>query len=118
MSARHRVLIIEDEVLVGIVLEDMLDMLGHSVAANCATIGEASVAIDAGGFDLAIVDVHIAGDPVFPLADRLNAMDIPLIFATGSSTDSLPERFHAATVLEKPYAFNAVEAALKQFAPA
>ena len=118
MAAQSRVLIVEDEVLIGMVLEDMLDMLGHGVSANCATLDEAMRAVDAGGFDLAIIDVNIGADPVFPLADRLLAAGTPLVFATGSSSESLPDRYRGLPVLEKPYAFDAVEQVLGQLATA
>lgn len=118
MTAPQRVLIVEDEVLVGMVLEDMLDMLGHKVIANCASLADAEGAVSTGDYDLAIVDVHVGGDPVFPLADAISAAGKPLIFATGSSSGSLPERFRMAIVLEKPYAFAAVEAAVAALVPA
>lgn len=112
----RRVLVVEDEVLIAMVLEDILDMLGHVVVASSASYADASAAIDAGGFDLAVLDVNLGADPVFPLADRLKAVGTTIVFATGSHPDTLPERFRDAAVLEKPYAFQAVEAALKNLA--
>ncbi len=113
----RRVLVVEDEVLIAMVLEDILDLLGHVVVASPATYAEASAAIDAGGFDLAVLDVNLGDEPIFPLADRLTAAGTTIVFATGSHPDSLPERFHGVAVLEKPYAFQAVEAALENLAP-
>lgn len=118
MASLQRVFIVEDEVLVGMVLEDMLDLLGHRVVGNCANLTEAESIAAIGNFDLAIVDVHVGSEPVFPLADRIIAAGKPLIFATGSSSGSLPERFRSVQVLEKPYAFAAVEAALASLVPA
>jgi len=117
----RRVLIVEDEVLIGLVLEDILDMLGFAVAGNAASFDEATVTVDAlgpTGFDVAILDVNLGAEPVYPLADRILAMGVPIIFATGSHPDSLPERFAGCTVLEKPYAFSAVEASLSPLAAA
>lgn len=111
-STARRVLIVEDEVLIAMVLEDALDMLGHVVVGSAASYAETETAIAAGGFDLAILDVHLGSDPVFPLADRLVAAGTSVIFATGSHRDSLPARFDGMAVLEKPYAIAAVEAAL------
>lgn len=112
----RRVLIVEDEVLIAMVLEDILGMLGHIVVATPATYAEAEAAIAAGGFDLAVLDVNLGHDPVFPLADRLCAAGTTIVFATGSHPDSLPDRFRDTTVLEKPYAFQAVEAVLGSLA--
>lgn len=105
-------LIVEDEVLIGIVLEDILDLLGCSVAANAATIADAERSLDFNAFDVAILDVHVSGEPVYPLADRIAERGLPIVFATGAAADTLPERFRGCQVLEKPYAFPGVEAAL------
>lgn len=107
----RRVLIVEDEVLIGLVLEDMLELMGHTVVGNVASLDEAEPILDA-GFDLAILDVHIGGEPVFPLADRVAATGASVLFSTGSSGDSLPERFRNWPLLAKPYSFDAVAAAL------
>lgn len=112
----QRVLIVEDEVLIGLVLEDILGMQDFNVVGNAESLAAASAALDAlgpDGFDVAILDVHLGADSVYPLADRITALGKPIIFATGSHPDSLPERFAGAGVLEKPYAFAAVEAVLK-----
>ncbi len=111
----RRVLIVEDEVLIGLVLEDILDMLDCTVAGNAATLDEARAQIEAlgpRGFDAAILDVNLGSDPVYPLADEIVALGIPIVFATGSHPDTLPPRFAACPVLEKPYAFAAVERVL------
>lgn len=105
-------LIVEDEVLIGIVLEDILDLLGCTVTSNAATIADAERVLDSDAFDVAILDVHVSGEPVYPLADKITARGLPIVFATGASADTLPERFRTCEVLEKPYAFPGVEAAL------
>ena len=110
----RRILVIEDEVLIAMVLEDMLDMLGHSVVATLATYADAASAIDAGGYDLVIADVNLGAEPIYPLADRIMAHGVPLILATGSHRDTLPSRFVEVPVLEKPYALDAIEAVLEK----
>ena len=107
----RRVLIIEDEVLIAMVLEDMLDILGHVVVGTPTSLAEAETAIAAGGFDLVIADVNLGAESVYPLADRLRASGIGLILATGSHRDTLPPRFADVPVLEKPYAIAAIETA-------
>ncbi len=109
-----RVLVIEDEVLIAMVLEDMLDILGHRVVASPTTLADAEAAIGAGGFDLVIADVNLGTEPIFPLADRIRAAGVPLIIATGSHPDTLPARFADVPVLEKPYALPAIESAFAQ----
>lgn len=118
IPAGHRVLVVEDEVLISIVLEDILQTMGHAVVGNAATIEDAGRLADAGGFDLAILDVNVDGCEIYDFADRLEASGTPLIFATGSHRESLPPRFHARPVLEKPYDMAAVEAAFERLSPA
>ncbi len=105
-------LIAEDEVLIAMVLEDMLDMLGHVVVSTPSSFAEAEAAVLAGGFDTAILDVNLGSEPIFPIAEQLRSAGVPIIFATGSHRDSLPVQFNGVPVLEKPYAVNAVELAL------
>lgn len=112
----RRVLVIEDEVLIAMVLEDMLDVIGHVVVATASSFAEAEAAIAAGGFDLVVADVNLGADPIYPLADRVVAAGIPLILATGSHRDTLPPRFAGVPVLEKPYALAATAAALEKIA--
>ena len=107
-----RVLVVEDEVLIGMVLEDILDMLGCVLTGSAATMDEAWRLVEAHEFDIAILDVNIGSDPIFPLADLVRERGVPVIFATGSLPDSLPERFADCAVLEKPYVYAGVEAAL------
>jgi CheY-like chemotaxis protein len=113
-----RVLVVEDEVLIGMVLEDILDMLGCTLAGSAATMDEAWRLIGSSEFDLAILDVNIGSDPIFPLADAVRERGVPVVFATGSLPDSLPERFADCPVLEKPYVYAGVEAALTRAWPA
>jgi len=108
----RRVLVVEDEVLIAMVIEDMLDILGYQLAGTAASFAEAASAVDAGGFDLVIADVNLGSESIFPLADALLAAGVPLILATGSHRDTLPQRFAAVPVIEKPYLIGAVEAAL------
>lgn len=109
--AGRRVLVVEDEVLIGMVLEDILDMLGCQLAGSAASLADA-FAIDCAGVDIAILDVNLGGESSFALADDLRARGIAVLFATGASADTLPDRFRDCPVLEKPYAYANVEAAL------
>lgn len=113
-----RVVVVEDEVLIGMVLEDILDMLGCVLTGSAATMEEAWRVVEANEFDVAILDVNIGSDPIFPLADVVRERGVPVIFATGSLPDSLPERFADCPVLEKPYVYAGVEAALGRAWPA
>lgn len=107
-----RVLVVEDEVLISLMLSDMLEQLGCVVLGPVATIPEAQPIVDAGTFDIGVLDVHVDGCEIYDLADRVVAHGIPLVIASGSGSDALPDRFKTATLLPKPYGLPALESAL------
>ena len=112
---KRSVLIVEDEPLIAMMLEDFLETLGHSVVGTCESVEEAIEKVEAGGFDLAIIDVQLKdGQQVWPLADRLVEEGKPYIIATGGHVDPPPEQHADAPVLCKPYTIEAIEPALEQ----
>jgi len=107
------ILIVEDEPLIAMMLEDFLSELGHNVVASCETVEEALGHVEAGGFEVAILDVSLkGGDKVWPVADRLAAAGTPFILATGGHVDPPPEAHAGAPVLAKPYTIDSIEPAL------
>ena len=80
---RLRVLIVEDEMLVAMNVEDMLLGLGHEVAGIAGRLGPALALAKEGEFDVAMLDVNLAGEPSFAVADMLKSRGIPYLFATG-----------------------------------
>lgn len=115
MPDSRSVLIVEDEPLIAMMLEDFLLSLGHEVAGICETVEDALERIDQGGFDVAIVDVHLrGGEQVWPVADRLAELSIPFAFATGGHIEAPPETHAAAPVLAKPFTIDAIEPVLER----
>jgi CheY-like chemotaxis protein len=108
------ILIVEDEPLIAMMLEDFLDSLGHTVAATCETVADALARVGQGGFDLAIIDVNLNGERVWPVADRLAAQGVPYILATGGHIEPPPEQHASAPVLSKPFTLDAIEPALME----
>jgi CheY-like chemotaxis protein len=102
--AGRRVLVVEDEMLIGMLLEDMLADLGHQVVAVVPRVNEALALVQREAFDLAILDVHVNGQPVFPVADSLVERGIPFVFATGYGERGLPEHYRDRPILQKPFA--------------
>ena len=93
-------------------LEDFLDSLGHRIAGTAESVQEALTRVDEGGFDVAIIDVHLKGEHVWPVADRLTEKGIPFIVATGGHISPPPAKHADATILAKPYTIDAIEPAL------
>lgn len=113
MPDTRSILIVEDEPLIAMMLEDFLDSLGHKVVGTAETVADAMARIDEGGFDIAIMDVHLKnGEPIWPVADRLAAQGLPFIFATGGHIEPPPAEHAGAPVLSKPYTIDAIEPAL------
>ena len=98
------ILVVEDETLVALNLESMLEDMGHSVVGPVMTLGDLDERIDAGlAIDVAILDVNVAGEYVFPQARRLAELGVPILFATGYGESGLSEEFAGWSVVSKPY---------------
>ena len=107
------ILIVEDEPLIAMMLEDFLETLGHKVVASCDSVDEALGHVEAGGFEVAILDVTLKdGRQVWPVADRLAARGIPYVLATGGHIDPPPAAHASAPVLSKPFTLDAIEPVL------
>jgi CheY-like chemotaxis protein len=98
-----RILIVEDEMLVAMNIEDMLLELGHEVAGIAGRIGPALSLAREGSFDAAMLDVNLAGDTSFPVADILVERGIPFLFATGYGIDGILPEYRSRPVLQKPF---------------
>ena len=113
MAERLRVLIVEDEMLVAMNIEDMLLELGHEVAGLASRLSPAlALAADA-ELDAAVLDVNLAGEQSFAIADLLDKRGIPFLFATGYGLGGIEERYRGRTVLQKPFRLADLGAALR-----
>ncbi len=102
-TAGLRVLVVEDETLVAMLIEDMLGDLGCQVVGPAANVEEALDLAAAGGIDCAVLDVNLAGRSVFPVADRLRELGVPFAFATGYGDAGLRAADQGSPVLQKPF---------------
>jgi CheY-like chemotaxis protein len=99
----QRVFVVEDEFLIRMLLEDMLDELGYAVAGIAGRLEEAAEMAKSGAFDLAILDVNLDGEDVFPVADILAGRGVPFVFVTGYGGRGLPEPYCSRPTLQKPF---------------
>ena len=90
-KALPRILVVEDEYLIRMLLEDMLADLGYDVAAAVGTIAEASDLAAKGDFNVAVLDVNLDGKEIYPVADILAKRGLPFVFVTGYGERSLPD---------------------------
>jgi CheY-like chemotaxis protein len=99
----RRVFVVEDEILIGMLLEDMLSDLGYEVAATASRLEEATQLARDADVDAAILDVNLNGQEVFPVAEILTARRIPFVFATGYGERGLPQSYNHRPTLQKPF---------------
>lgn len=109
-----RVLVIEDEALVGMLLEDMLQDIGCEHVELVPRFAEGMQAAESGDFDLALLDVNLDGVSSFPIADRLISRNIPLVFATGYGSVGMDLRYAHIPTLQKPFFFSDLERVVRQ----
>lgn len=88
--AGKRVLVVEDELLVALLVEDMLYDAGCIIVGPFARVPEALVAAQVERIDVALLDVNVADEKVFPVAYALEERDIPFLFVTGYGEAALP----------------------------
>ncbi|KQT33005.1 transcriptional regulator [Sphingomonas sp. Leaf412] len=112
-----RVLLVEDEPLIAMMLEDFLDALDQGLAGTADSVAAAVAIVEAGNVDAAILDVNLrGGEKSFAVADALAAKDIPFVFATGGSGDEITPEHRDRPRLSKPFTMDGVKAALDQLA--
>ncbi len=110
--AGMRLLVVEDELLVSMLLEEILSDLGAAVAGPYGRLADALAAAKAERFDGAILDLNLAGQQAEPLADLLLARGVPFVFITGYQRDSIDRRYANVPVLPKPIDSTALEGVL------
>lgn len=102
-KAAPRVLIVEDDALLGMAVEDALATHGIDVVGVVTSVRDALQTLEGGQVDGAILDVSLNGQFVDDLADALAARDIPFIFLTARSVDALPADHRDRPVVAKPF---------------
>ena len=108
-----RVLLVEDEPLIAMMLEDFLDALDKQHAGTVDSVAAALPLVAAGGFDAAILDVNLrGGEKSFPIADALVEKGVPFVFATGGGGEEIAPEHRDRPRLAKPFTMDGVEKAL------
>jgi CheY-like chemotaxis protein len=108
----RRILVVEDEALVAMLVEDALLDAGALVIGPAATVAEALALLDLETPDAAVLDLNLAGETSTPVADALALRGIPFVVATGYGADGLPPGHITVPVLAKPYDPDDLTAAL------
>jgi CheY-like chemotaxis protein len=117
-TSRPRILVVEDEFLIRMLLEDMLSDLGYELAGVASRIDEAAELAQSTDFDLAILDVNLDGQEVYPVADLISKRGLPFMFVTGYGGRGLPETYRSRPTLQKPFQLDELNKTLAQLLPA
>ena len=110
-GSMKRVLLVEDEAMIGMMMRELLNEYGIFVVGPCCSVEEA-LAEAAGEFDGALLDLNLSGQLAYPVADQLAARKIPFAFVTGHGCESLDRRFDGVPVLQKPITRESLETQL------
>jgi CheY-like chemotaxis protein len=112
-SPGKRVLVVEDEMRIRMLLEGMLDDLGHTVAGEAGGIDEAIALAKQAEFDVALLDVNLNGRPITPVVEILIARGVPFVFASGYGERGVPEAYRGSPTLQKPFQVEALAEAIE-----
>jgi CheY-like chemotaxis protein len=102
-AVRRSVLLVEDEVMIRMMVADMLEEVGYTIAAEAGDIDEAIRLVQATDFDIAILDVNVNGKVITPVAEAVQLRGLPFVFATGYGAQGLPEKFRDRPTIQKPF---------------
>ena len=110
--AGRRVLVVEDESLVAMLLETILEDMGCEPVGPAATVEEGLRLAAGGPIDAALLDVNVACRQAFPVAEALRERGVPFVFSTGYGEGGLPDEWRGHPTLQKPFTEAAVRDAL------
>lgn len=112
-AARFRVLVVEDESLVGMEIEGAIEELGHEVVGPVAELHEALEVAANEALCCAILDINIRGGHSYPVADILLERGLPVLLLSGYDRQTLPERLHGEVLLAKPFTAEQLDTAIR-----
>jgi CheY-like chemotaxis protein len=114
----RRIFVVEDEFLIRMLLEDMLTDLGYELVGVAGRVDEAAEMAQTKDFDLAILDVNLDGQDVYPVADLIGKRGLPFMFVTGYGGRGLPDNYRNRPTLQKPFQLDELKRMLAQLLPA
>ena len=115
MADANRILLVEDDVLIGMMLVDMFDALGLPEPAQAASRDEALAIIATESLGGALVDINLGDEKGWPVADALAERGIPFAFTSGGG-DMIPPAHAHRRLVTKPFRLTDIEAAIAEFA--
>jgi CheY-like chemotaxis protein len=112
--AEHRILIVEDEPMIAMMVEDFLTELGWNVVGVAGALDQAIAMARDAAIDAALLDVNLKGRDTFAAAGILRERYIPFVFATGYGAHGIADRFRGVPILTKPFQRDQLDRALHE----
>ncbi|MFD1704752.1 response regulator [Methylopila henanensis] len=110
-----RILVVEDEAMISMMIEDMLIDQGVTVVGPAGSVAQALAMLDVEEVDGALLDVNLGGEKSFPIADVLTEKGVRIVFTTGYGESGVGSRYPTARTLQKPFRTADLESALAHF---
>lgn len=112
-----RILVVEDEAIVSLLIEDMLLELGCGGVWHATSINQALELLENRKPDAAVLDVNLTGERVYPIASQLESAGVPFIFATGYGRGGIDREWLSRPAIQKPFEVSTLESALSSVLP-
>jgi CheY-like chemotaxis protein len=110
----RKVLVVEDEMMIAMLIEDMLDEFGCKLVGPATNVPRALELIDKEKVDIAVLDLNLDGKDTYAIADALRQKHVPFIFATGYGSTGVRPEYGDRPVLQKPFQAKDLETALAE----
>ncbi len=116
MKQGARILVVEDDSLLAMLIQDMLSDLGYEIVGVASTLSEGKQMAAGMAFDIAILDVSLHGEKAFPIAQLLEDRQIPFVFSSGYAQEDMEPEYSGRPLLRKPYQLDELEQILAALA--
>ena len=112
--SNRKVLVVEDEMMIAMLIEDMLDEFGCKLVGPATNVPRALELIGKEQVEIAVLDLNLDGKDTYAIADALRQKNVPFIFATGYGSTGMRPEYSDRPVLQKPFQAIDLETALAQ----
>ena len=112
--SNRKVLVVEDEMMIAMLIEDMLDEFGCKLVGPATNVPRALELIGKESIEVAVLDLNLDGQDTYAIADALQRKNVPFIFATGYGSTGLRQEYGNRPVLQKPFQARDLETALTE----